>query len=61
MSSFFRGVLIVRYRFVYYFARLCGKGVVDATISARCMLTHEIIKVVNARTQSLAKHICTNY
>ena len=61
MSSFSRNILFVRYRFVYYFARLCGKDVADATVSARCVLVDKINKVINTRTQSLAKYICTNY
>lgn len=61
MSSFARGILSVRYQVVYYFARLCGKSSDDATVSARCILTHAITKAINTRTQSLARRICTTY
>ena len=60
MSLFSRGVLFFWYRAVYCFARLRGSGAADADVSARCVALRRVGRVIDARTQVLARQIFAN-
>ncbi len=60
MSLFSRGVLFFWYRVVYCFARLRGSGAADADVSARCVALRRVGRVIDARTQVLARQIFAN-
>ena len=60
MHSFLHTALLVRYKLVYFFERLRGKDVEGASLLARCAAMRRIGRVVDARTQMLAKNICAN-
>ena len=60
MSLFSRSVLFLRYQTVYFFARMRGGDVAQAATSARSVVMRKIGKMIDTRTQVLAKQICVN-
>ena len=52
--------LSLRYWLLYYFARMRGRDVTGADVSARSVAMRKIGKMIDARTQTLAKQICVN-
>ena len=60
MSFFSRSMLSLGYRLVYFFARLRGTDADGATFAARRVAMKKVGKMIDTRTQTMARHICSN-